>query len=122
MIIEQTGGRIQPGRKNVLEVEPRALHRSTPLFIGSPDDVAEAEELAHPAEAPLATERPGCGRRSGLEPLGLVGEVHEWLASAEASYVLQQDLQMALGNPGGAARDMWRDDHVFHLPQRVVGR
>jgi fructose-1,6-bisphosphatase I len=42
-IIEQAGGRATDGSKRILDIEPKALHQRTPLFIGSEDDVLELE-------------------------------------------------------------------------------
>ncbi|MFI5211733.1 MAG: class 1 fructose-bisphosphatase [Ignavibacteria bacterium] len=44
-IIEQAGGRASTGKHRILEVVPLNLHQKTPLFIGSADDVLEAEEF-----------------------------------------------------------------------------
>ena len=43
-IIEQAGGRASDGKTRIVEIEPKSLHQRTPLFIGSEDDVKEAEE------------------------------------------------------------------------------
>jgi fructose-1,6-bisphosphatase I len=43
LIVEQAGGRASNGRVRILEIEPQALHQRTPLFIGSEEDVKEAE-------------------------------------------------------------------------------
>lgn len=45
MVIEQAGGRATDGRKRILDIAPQALHQRTPLFIGSEQDVIEAEEF-----------------------------------------------------------------------------
>ncbi|MCX7877409.1 MAG: class 1 fructose-bisphosphatase [Ignavibacteria bacterium] len=42
-ICEQAGGRATDGRRRILDIEPENLHQRTPLFIGSEDDVREAE-------------------------------------------------------------------------------
>ena len=42
-IVEEAGGRASDGARRILEVEPRALHQRTPLYIGSGRMVAEAE-------------------------------------------------------------------------------
>jgi fructose-1,6-bisphosphatase I len=44
-IVEQAGGRSSNGLERILEIEPKELHQRTPLFIGSADDVLEAEEF-----------------------------------------------------------------------------
>jgi fructose-1,6-bisphosphatase I len=36
MIVEQAGGRATDGRRRILDIEPKALHECTPLYIGSP--------------------------------------------------------------------------------------
>ncbi|HET7153698.1 MAG TPA: class 1 fructose-bisphosphatase [Candidatus Kapabacteria bacterium] len=43
MIIEQAGGRATNGRERILDILPRSLHQRSPLFIGSEQDVMEAE-------------------------------------------------------------------------------
>lgn len=44
-IIEQAGGRASTGRQRILEVVPLDLHQKTPIFIGSEEDVLEAENF-----------------------------------------------------------------------------
>lgn len=39
----QAGGRGSDGAQRVLEISPEALHQRLPLFLGSPDDIAELE-------------------------------------------------------------------------------
>ncbi len=41
-IVEQAGGRAETGAGPILDVEPRALHDRTPVYIGSPVMVADA--------------------------------------------------------------------------------
>lgn len=43
-IIEQAGGRASDGKDRILEIAPLNLHQKTPLFIGSEEDVLEAEK------------------------------------------------------------------------------
>jgi fructose-1,6-bisphosphatase I len=43
MVVEQAGGKASTGTTRVLEVQPTSLHQRIPLFIGSTDDVSEAE-------------------------------------------------------------------------------
>jgi len=43
-IIEQAGGRASDGAERILDVVPLNLHQRTPLFIGSEEDVIEAEK------------------------------------------------------------------------------
>lgn len=45
MVVEQAGGRASTGTTRILDVEPKSLHQRVPLFIGSRDDVALAEEF-----------------------------------------------------------------------------
>lgn len=45
MLIEQAGGKAITGKQRVLEVIPDRLHARTPLFIGSPDNVALIEKF-----------------------------------------------------------------------------
>jgi fructose-1,6-bisphosphatase I len=45
MVVEQAGGRASTGTMRILDVEPKSLHQRVPLFIGSKDDVALAEEF-----------------------------------------------------------------------------
>lgn len=45
LLMEQAGGRATNGVNRILDIKPSALHQKTPLFIGSPDDVFEAEEF-----------------------------------------------------------------------------
>jgi fructose-1,6-bisphosphatase I len=44
-IVEQAGGRASTGRERILEVAPQALHQRVPLFIGSEEDVKQAEKF-----------------------------------------------------------------------------
>ena len=44
-IAEAAGGAASTGTQRVLEIEPKALHQRVPLFIGSKDDVADAEKF-----------------------------------------------------------------------------
>lgn len=46
-IVEQAGGRASNGKKRILDVIPEKLHQRTPLFLGSEEDVAIAEEFIH---------------------------------------------------------------------------
>ena len=43
-IIEQAGGKASNGFKRIVELQPTSLHERTPLFIGSADMVAMAED------------------------------------------------------------------------------
>ena len=44
MIVQQAGGRASDGERDILEIEPHALHERTPLYIGSAAFVTMAEE------------------------------------------------------------------------------
>ena len=44
-IIEQAGGRASDGRQDILHIRPESLHQRAPLFIGSREDVDEAEQF-----------------------------------------------------------------------------
>ena len=43
-IVEQAGGRASSGSQRILDIVPLNLHQKTPLFIGSEEDVLEAEK------------------------------------------------------------------------------
>jgi fructose-1,6-bisphosphatase I len=45
LICEQAGGYASNGTCSILDVEPTALHQRSPLFVGSRDDVREAERM-----------------------------------------------------------------------------
>lgn len=45
LLIEQAGGRASDGKNRILDIEPTILHQRTPLFVGSEEDVATAEEF-----------------------------------------------------------------------------
>ncbi len=42
-LVEQAGGRASDGYRRILDILPESLRQCTPVFLGSPDDVAEAE-------------------------------------------------------------------------------
>ncbi len=42
-LVEQAGGRASDGYRRILDIVPETLHQRVPVFLGSPDDVAEAE-------------------------------------------------------------------------------
>ncbi len=44
-VVEQAGGAASTGSGRIMEVEPQELHQRVPLIIGSPEDVAEAEQF-----------------------------------------------------------------------------
>lgn len=45
MIIEQAGGRATDGKQRILEIQPTEIHQTTPIFLGSTEDVLEAEKF-----------------------------------------------------------------------------
>ena len=45
LVTEAAGGRASTGTQQILEVEPRSPHQRVPLFIGSPEEVALAEQF-----------------------------------------------------------------------------
>ena len=45
MVVEQAGGKASTGTRSILQVEPEELHQRVPLFIGSRDDVTDAERF-----------------------------------------------------------------------------
>jgi fructose-1,6-bisphosphatase I len=44
-IVEHAGGRASDGSRRILDIIPTSLHQRTPLFVGSEDDVKEAERF-----------------------------------------------------------------------------
>lgn len=46
-LVEQAGGKASDGFNRILDIKPTSLHQRTPLFIGSPDMVTQAEEFMH---------------------------------------------------------------------------
>jgi fructose-1,6-bisphosphatase I len=42
-VAKSAGGRASDGTRDILDIQPERLHQRVPLFIGSPEDVAEAE-------------------------------------------------------------------------------
>ena len=45
-LVEAAGGTASDGKNRILTIEPRELHQRTPVFMGSPDDVADALRFA----------------------------------------------------------------------------
>ncbi len=45
LLAEQAGGYASDGRERILDIEPKALHERTPLFIGNRDLVLQSEEF-----------------------------------------------------------------------------
>ncbi len=54
------------------------------------------------------------------EPETFVGESQEGLAVYEAANIFQEGFQMTFGNTGRGGGDVGGDDHVIHLPERVI--
>ncbi len=50
-IIEQAGGKASDGERRILDIQPESLHQRTPLFIGSPGMVDEAERIIRISES-----------------------------------------------------------------------
>lgn len=44
-VVEQAGGQASTGVQRILDIQPQTFHQRVPLFIGSPEDVALAEEF-----------------------------------------------------------------------------
>jgi fructose-1,6-bisphosphatase I len=44
-VVEQAGGSASTGKKRIMEIVPQELHQRVPLIIGSPEEVALAEEF-----------------------------------------------------------------------------
>ncbi len=42
-LIEQAGGRSSDGQQSILDIEPRALHQRTPVFIGASEEIERIE-------------------------------------------------------------------------------
>jgi len=45
-LVEAAGGTASDGKNRILDIAPTALHQRTPVFMGSPDDVADALRFA----------------------------------------------------------------------------
>ncbi len=45
-LVEAAGGSASDGHRRILTIEPKELHERTPVFMGSPDDVADALRFA----------------------------------------------------------------------------
>ena len=45
LIVEQAGGRASTGTEQILDIQPTSPHQRVPLIIGSPEDVALAEDF-----------------------------------------------------------------------------
>lgn len=52
-IIEEAGGRATNGNEEILQMQPQAIHQRVPVFMGSEEDVLEAEQFLrgeHPSQ------------------------------------------------------------------------
>jgi fructose-1,6-bisphosphatase I len=56
-VAEQAGGAASDGTRRIMEIAPASLHQRTPLFIGSPRDVAECEQFIQEKHAGVGMER-----------------------------------------------------------------
>ncbi len=45
LVAEAAGGRASTGTRRILEIEPASPHARVPLIVGSPEDVALAEDF-----------------------------------------------------------------------------
>jgi fructose-1,6-bisphosphatase I len=45
MIMEQAGGRASDGRRDIMDIQPEALHQRVPLYMGSREFVDLAERM-----------------------------------------------------------------------------
>jgi fructose-1,6-bisphosphatase I len=61
-IVEQAGGSASDGQRRIMEMVPSKLHERSPLFIGSKQDVAEAETFIQGKHPALTRDR-----RAGVE-------------------------------------------------------
>ena len=58
-VAEQAGGAASDGRRRIMDLAPAALHQRTPLFLGSPEDVAEAEAFYQEKHEGVVKDRRG---------------------------------------------------------------
>ena len=56
-VAEQAGGAASDGRRRIIDIMPTAIHQRTPLYIGSPKDVAECEQFIQEKHAAVTGER-----------------------------------------------------------------
>ena len=56
-IAEEAGGAASDGSRRILEIEPKALHERTPLFLGSAEDVADCESFVQNRNPAITAER-----------------------------------------------------------------
>ena len=45
MIMEQAGGMATNGEQRILEIEPKAIHERSPIYMGSPENVLKAMDF-----------------------------------------------------------------------------
>ncbi len=45
MIVEHAGGKASSGYSRIMDIQPKSIHERVPIFIGSPEDVDEAESF-----------------------------------------------------------------------------
>lgn len=50
-LLEQAGGAASNGKQPILDIMPKQIHECAPVFIGSKDDVAQAEEMIRKYES-----------------------------------------------------------------------
>jgi fructose-1,6-bisphosphatase I len=46
-LVEAAGGVASDGKNRILTIQPKALHQRTPVYMGSPDDVADVLQFAN---------------------------------------------------------------------------
>jgi fructose-1,6-bisphosphatase I len=56
-VAEQAGGAASDGRRRIMDIAPAALHQRTPLIIGSPENVAEAEAFVQERHGAVTSDR-----------------------------------------------------------------
>jgi fructose-1,6-bisphosphatase I len=56
-VAEQAGGAASDGTRRIMDLAPSTLHQRTPLFLGSPDDVAEAEAFVQERHEEVTSDR-----------------------------------------------------------------
>ena len=60
--------------------------------------------------------------RRALEPLRFVDDVAQRFAAPMPADIVEQDFEVAFGDPRRIAGDVRRQDRVLHAPERVIGR
>ena len=56
-IAEEAGGAASDGHRRIMEITPESLHQRTPLFLGSAEDVREAEAFVQNRHPAIVAER-----------------------------------------------------------------